>query len=65
MIVDSVLVKFAILHAKLVECIKGAQDPKADKGEEISPLEKKEIFESIKSIEDKILKIKLAIDKNN
>ena len=62
---DSVLVKFAILHGKLVECIKGAQDPKSDKGEEISPLEKKEIFESIKSIEDKILKIKLAIDKKN
>ena len=61
---DSILVKFAILHGKLVEAIKIAQDPKSDKGKEISDVEKKEIFESIKSIEDKILKIKLAIDKN-
>ena len=61
---DAILVKFAILHGKLVEAIKIAQDPSSDKGIEISDLEKKEIFESIKSIEDKILKIKLAIDKN-
>lgn len=60
---DSVLVKFTILHGKLVEVIKKAQDPKSDKGEEISALEKKEIFESIKSIEDKIMKLKISIDK--
>jgi len=60
---DSVLVKFTILHGKLVEVIKKAQDPKSDKGEEISVLEKKEIFESIKSIEDKIMKLKISIDK--
>lgn len=62
---DSVLVKFTILHGKLVEVIKKAQDPDSDKGKEISPLEKKEIFESIKSIEDKIMKLKISIDKNN
>lgn len=62
---DNVLVKFTILHGKLVEVIKKAQDPNSDKGEEISPLEKKEIFESIKSIEDKIMKLKISIDKNN
>ena len=45
---DSVLVKFTILHGKLVEVIKKAQDPNSDKGEEISAVEKKEIFESIK-----------------
>jgi hypothetical protein len=60
---DSVLVKFTILHGKLVEVIKKAQDPKSDKGEEISVFEKKEIFEAIKSIEDKIMKLKISIDK--
>ncbi|MDC1134624.1 hypothetical protein OAS68_00170 [Candidatus Pelagibacter sp.] len=62
---DSVLVKFTILHGKLVEVIKKAQDPNSDKGEEISAVEKKEIFESIKSIEDKIMKLKISIDKND
>ena len=61
---DSILVKFAILHGKLVEVIKEAQDPSSDLGKDISDVEKREIFESIKSIEDKILKIKIAIDKN-
>mgnify|MGYP001467272018 CR=1 FL=1 len=62
---DSILVKFTVLHGKLVETIIAAQDPESDKGEEISSIEKKEIFESIKLIEDKILKIKLTIDKKN
>ena len=62
---DSILVKFAVLHGKLVETIISSQDPKSDKGEEISSGEKKEIFESIKLIEDKIMKIKLTIDKKN
>ena len=62
---DSVLVKFTILHGKLVEVIKKAQDPNSDKGEEISAVEKKEIIESIKSIEDKIMKLKISIDKND
>tara|TARA_B100000989_G_C19349386_1_gene388419 strand:- start:132 stop:602 length:471 start_codon:yes stop_codon:yes gene_type:complete len=61
---DAILVKFAILHGKLVEVIKEAQDPSSDLGKDISDVEKREIFESIKSIEDKILKIKIAIDKN-
>ena len=62
---DSILVKFTVIHGKLVETIIAAQDPESDKGEEISSIEKKEIFESIKLIEDKILKIKLTIDKKN
>ena len=62
---DSILVKFTVLHGKLVETIIAAQDPESDKGEEISLIEKKEIFESIKLIEDKIMKIKLTIDKKN
>ena len=36
-----------------------------NKGEEISVIEKKEIFEAIKSIEDKIMKLKISIDKKN
>ena len=56
---DAVLVKFTILHGKLVEVIKKAQAPESDKGEEISAIEKKEIFDSIKSIENKIMKLTL------
>ena len=62
---DAVLVKFTILHGKLVEVIKKAQEPSSDKGEEISVVEKKEIFEAIRSIEDKIMKLKISIDKKN
>ncbi len=62
---DAVLVKFTILHGKLVEVIKKAQEPSSDKGEEISVVEKKEIFEAIRSIEDKIMKLKFSIDKKN
>ena len=62
---DAVLGKFTILHGKLVEVIKKAQEPSSDKGEEISVIEKKEIFEAIKSIEDKIMKLKISIDKKN
>lgn len=62
---DAVLVKFTILHGKLVEVIKKAQDPNSDKGEEISVVEKKEIFESIKYIEDKIMKLKISIDRQS
>ena len=62
---DAVLVKFTILHGKLVEVIKKAQEPSSDKGKEISVVEKKEIFEAIKSIEDKIMKLKVSIDKKN
>ena len=62
---DAVLVKFTILHGKLVEVIKKAQEPNSDKGEEISVVEKKEIFDSIKNIEDKIMKLKISIDRQS
>ena len=39
-------------------------DPKSPDGERITGLEQKKIFEAIKQLEDKILKIKLAINKN-
>ena len=45
-----------------MEVIKKAQEPNSDKGEEISVVEKKEIFDSIKNIEDKIMKLKISID---
>tara|TARA_B100000965_G_C18972720_1_gene490523 strand:+ start:329 stop:520 length:192 start_codon:yes stop_codon:yes gene_type:complete len=41
---------------------KQSEDPKSDKGIEISKLEKKEIMEAIKNLEDKIMKIKITVD---
>ena len=60
--IDEMLVKSTILHGKLTEVVKQSEDPKSDRGKEISPLEKKEIMKAIKDVEDKILKIKLTID---
>ena len=60
--VDEMLVKSTILHGKLTEVVKLAEDPKSDKGIEISKLEKREIMEAIKNLEDKIMKIKITID---
>ena len=60
--IDDMLVKSNILHGKLSEAVKLAEDPKSDAGKEISKLEKKEIMEAIKNLENKILKIKLTVD---
>ena len=60
--IDEMLVKSTILHGKLTEVVKQSEDPKSDRGSDISPLEKKEIMKAIKDVEDKILKIKLTID---
>ena len=60
--IDDMLVKSNILHGKLSEAVKLAEDPKGDAGKEISKLEKKEIMEAIKNLENKILKIKLTVD---
>ncbi len=60
--IDDLLVKSNILHGKLSESVKLAEDPKGDLGKEISKLEKKEIMEAIKNLENKILKIKLTVD---
>ena len=62
---DDVLIRFTILHGKLIEAIEFAQDPGSDQGEKISEVEKKDIFESIKKIEDKIMKLKISIDNQN
>ena len=60
--IDEMLVKSTILHGKLTEVVKQSEDLKSERGSEISPLEKKEIMNAIKDLEDKILKIKLTID---
>ena len=60
--IDDLLVKSNILHGKLSESVKLAEDPKGDLGKGISKLEKKEIMEAIKNLENKILKIKLTVD---
>ena len=62
--VNQMLVKFSILEGELNKVVIEATDPKITEGEKITGLEKKKVFEAIKNIEDKILKIKLAIDKN-
>ena len=60
--IDAMLVKSTILHGKLTEVVKLAEDPKSDQGKEISKIEKKEIMEAIKNLEDKIMKIKITVD---
>ena len=60
--IDAMLVKSTILHGKLFEVVKDAEDPNSEKGTEISDLEKKEIMEAIKNLEDKIMKIKITVD---
>ncbi len=60
--IDEMLVKSTILHGKLTEVVKLAEDPRSDKGIEISKLEKKDIMEAIKNLEDKIMKIKITVD---
>ena len=41
--ISQILVRSTILHGKLTELIHNAQDPKSDKGETISVLEKKKL----------------------
>jgi hypothetical protein len=62
--VSRMLVKFSILEGEFNKFIIDATDPEGPDGENINDLEKKKIFECIKKIEDKILKIKLFIDKS-
>ena len=61
--IDKLLVRFTILDGDLKKVIEKSTDPKGPEGEKITKVEKKKIFDSIKAIEDKILKIKLTIDK--
>ena len=57
------LVKFSILEGELNKVVIEVTDPASPGGKDITDLEKKKVFEAIKRIEDKILKIKLAMDK--
>ena len=52
------------MEGELNKFIIDATDPEGPGGEKVTELEKKKIFESIKKIEDKILKIKLSIDQS-
>ena len=61
---DDLLVKFTILHGKLMGKIKNATDPDSPKGSSIDASEKKEIFESVHDLEKKITKIKQIIEKS-
>ena len=61
--IDEMLVKSTILHGKLTEVVKLAEAEESDKGSDISPLEKREIMEAIKNLENKIFKIKRTVDK--
>ena len=60
--IDEMLVKSTILHGKLTEVVKQAENENSDQGIQISKLEKKEIMEAIKNLEDKIMKIKITVD---
>ena len=62
--VSNMLVKFSILEGELNKVVIEATDPGSPGGKKMTDLEKKKVFEAIKKIEDKILKIKLAIDKS-
>ena len=59
---SDLLIKFTILHGQLMDVINSAKNPSGHKGENISSVEKKEIFESFEALESKILKIKTTIE---
>ena len=61
---NELLIKFTILHGQLMDVINSAKSKEGHKGENISSVEKKEIFEAFKSLENKILKIKTTIERS-
>ena len=62
--IDDLLVKFTILHGKLINRIKSSQKDESPKGNEISKSEKQIIFNAISEVEKKITKIKQLIEKS-
>ena len=62
--IDDLLVKFTILHGKLINKIKSSQEEESSQGEKITATEKKEIFSAISNLEKKIVKIKQVIEKS-
>ena len=49
---------------KLLDSIKTAKSSKGEKGEAISAAEKKEIYEALHKLEDKIVKVKASVEKS-
>ena len=62
--VDDLLVKFTILHGRLMGKIKSATDPIGDKGQNVTASEKKDIFDALHVLERKLSKIKQIIEKS-
>tara|TARA_Y100000741_G_scaffold218914_1_gene166840 strand:+ start:192 stop:653 length:462 start_codon:yes stop_codon:yes gene_type:complete len=61
---NELLIKFTILHGQLMDVINSAKSKEGHKGENISSVEKKEIFEAFESLENKILKIKTTVERS-
>ena len=61
---NELLIKFTILHGKLMDVINSAKSPDGHKGEVVSSIEKKEIFAAFETLENKIFKIKTTIENN-
>ena len=51
---SELLIKFTILHGQLMDVINSSRSEDGHKGKKISAIEKKEIFESFESLENKI-----------
>ena len=62
--INELLVQFTISMGKLLESIKTAKSSKGEKGEGISAAEKKEIYEELHELEDKIIKVKTSVEKS-
>ena len=61
---NELLIKFTILHGQLMDVINSAKTKEGHKGENISSVEKKEIFEAFEALENKILKIKTTVERS-
>ena len=62
--INELLVQFTISMGKLLDSIKTAKSSKGEKGEAISAAEKKEIYEALHELEDKIVKVKTSVEKS-
>ena len=60
--INELLVQFTISLGKLLDSIKTAKSKKGEKGEVISEAEKKEIYEALHQLENKIVKVKTSIE---
>ena len=62
--INELLVQFTISLGKLLDSIKTAKSSKGEKGEAISAAEKKEIYEALHELENKIIKVKTSVEKS-